>query len=265
MPTLTIHLKQTNDYNNTTLLNPTSLVCVPTDHSPKAAAVCEDTDYGIKAKHNLMKKAILLISILYFISESLKAQIQIGAKSGVNYVNTVLNNTPNGIDSGTKYRLGYHIGIYNKIPIYNKLSFRPELLFSSKGYSFERLPNSPLTEDGSMHLNYINLPLLLDYKVVDKIALTLGPELGYLLTAKSKRESGTFDTKNLWDNFFDFGLSTGINYLIYDKLGIEFRYTHGFSSVMGIIYFTDQNGATLKEKSKFQNRAFQLSAYYQIR
>jgi len=44
----------------------------------------------------------------------------------------------------------------------------------------------------------------------------------------------------------------------------EIRYTHGLSSVIKSIYFTDDGSPDGESNIKFQNRTFQLSVSYQL-
>jgi opacity protein-like surface antigen len=219
----------------------------------------------IKSSFTMKNRATILLFILLSTFGCVKAQTQFGIKAGVNYVNNVAVNAPDGINDDTKYRPGYHAGIFGRLEYSNKLSLRSELLFSNKGYKFDGEANAQPSGDGSMHLNYINLPLLVGYEIVDKLTFMLGPELGYLLSAKSKFESETIDVKNIWDNDFDFGLSAGANYSISEKFAVEIRYSHGLSSVIKDITITDESGLPTGETVKFLNRTFQLSAAYQLR
>lgn len=212
----------------------------------------------------MKNKAILLALIFLTTLECVKAQTQLGIKAGVNYVNNVIVNSPDDSNQDNQYRLGYHAGVFGRIMLTNKLFLRPELLFSNKGYKSDGQPDAQPSGEARLHLNYINLPLLVGYEIVDNLTFSLGPELGYLVSAKSKFATETIDVKNAWDNDFDFGLSTGVNYSISEKLAIEIRYTHGLSSVIDNVMITDENGEPTDHNMKFQNRAFQLSVSYRL-
>ena len=207
----------------------------------------------------------MILLFLLLISETVKGQIHLGLKGGLNYVNNEVLNAPGGSDRDNQYRFGYHAGIFAQIQCLDKLSLRPELLFSNKGYKFEGSGNAQPAGGGSLHLNYINLPILIGYEIVDKLTFSVGPELGYLLSAKSKFDSEIIDVKSIWDNEFDFGLSTGVSYSLDEKVIIGIRYTHGLSSVLGNIVSRDANGVPLSSNVKYQNRAFQLSIAYQFK
>ena len=207
-------------------------------------------------------RAIILLVSLLTIIQSLKAQAQFGVKAGMNYVSNALVNAPDGSSENNKYRLGYHAGMFGNFGLKSKLSLRPELLFSNKGTDFGGKDNQVL------HLIYINLPLLASYHISKDLIITLGPELGYLLSAKVKSDSETRDVSSFHKNEFDFGLSLGLGYAFVEKLMLEVRYTHGFSSTIGDVdlALTDENGEPIGIASpKSQNRAFQLSVAYRLK
>lgn len=139
------------------------------------------------------------------------------------------------------------------------------MLFSSKGYEISAIENVQPSGDGNLHLNYINLPLLIGYEFFDKMAINVGPELGYLLSAKAKYDSKTIDLEEAWDNKFDFGISTGINYHLDENIALEIRYTHGLSSVIKDIMYVNEDGEYLDSDEKFQNRTFQFSVSYRLK
>lgn len=204
---------------------------------------------------------------LFALAENARAQTKFGFKAGINYVNNVYVNTPNGSNGENKYRLGYHAGVFGNIGISNKVFLRPELLFSNKGHKFDGSATFQPAGDGAVHLNYFNLPLLVEYHLFDRLYLLAGPEFGYLVSAKSKFDSETIDIKNSFDNDFDFGLATGLSFALNEKFTIDARYTHGLSSIVEPIQLTDNMGnpITNKDEVKLQNRAFQLSVSYLIK
>ncbi len=215
----------------------------------------------------MKNRATILLLILVSSFEYTQAQTQFGIKAGVNYVNNVVDNTPDGSNSDNKYRLGYHAGLFGQIKLSDNFAIRPELLFSNKGYSSEGIQGAQPSGDGSIHLNYINFPVLVSYKVIDKLSFLAGPEFGYLLSAKSKFDSETIDVKENFDNNFDFGLSAGLSYSLSDNLMLEMRYTHGFTSVISAPQLTDEFGNPISSDNnpKFQNRTFQFSASYRLK
>lgn len=184
-------------------------------------------------------------------------------KAGFNYVTNVATKNGdlrNGLEGENEYRMSYHIGIAFQPQPSGKLGLVPEILFSSKGFK--------ATNDlgrSTVFLSYINLPILLNYQITQNFSVQLGPEIGYLLAAKSKNESGTVNIKSAWDNEFDLGLSLGMTYKLLGNLSSQLRYTYGLTSVIQggvIISDIDEQGNISETQVNFQNRTFQLSILY---
>ena len=61
-----------------------------------------------------------------------------------------------------------------EIPIANRFSFQPELLYSGQG--------------SSVNLNYLNIPLMAKYNLTKEFSLEAGPQIGFLLSANTSGE-----------------------------------------------------------------------------
>lgn len=137
-----------------------------------------------------------------------------------------------------------------------KLRLRTELIFVSKGNKFET------TDLVKSRLGYINFPMLLQYLISPRLAVELGPEIGYLLTAKLKSPgvdplevTGTY-------NEFDLGINGGIRYFLSDLASINLSYTHGFAKVRELTVFDVTAFPT--GTADYFNRSFQLSLSYRL-
>lgn len=176
-----------------------------------------------------MTKVLLVtvIAVLGFVN--LDAQeIKFGVKGGINFAYLAGDNT-NNLDPITDF----HVGVLAEIPISEKFSFQPELLYSGQG--------------SNTNLNYINLPLLGKYYVAKGFSIEAGPQIGYLLSAKN----GSTDVKSSFKSL-DFGVNLGASYLLNDRFIFSARYTLGLSDI------NDTNG--LSDKNR--NGMFQLSFGY---
>ena len=190
------------------------------------------------------------------------SQVRIGAKGGLNYVNNVISQNNLGYLDDGEYRLGYHFGLIGIVGLAKKISINPELLFSNKGYRFEGTRTTNPPGNGAVHLNYVNMPILLGYQVQEKINILAGFELGYLISARSKFDSETVDISGIWNNKLDFGAAVGLRYFLTESFPLELRYTHGLTSVIKDVTLTDANGFVIENNAKFQNRALQFSIGY---
>lgn len=79
-----------------------------------------------------MKKILVLavITVLGFANANAQ-EIKFGVKGGLNFSTVSGDNTEN-IDDVTSY----NIGVVSEIPLSEKFSFQPEILYSRQGYSF---------------------------------------------------------------------------------------------------------------------------------
>lgn len=204
-------------------------------------------------------KKILLIALLFTLAHNNSfAQIKYGIKAGLNYVNNVQSESE---ESNNKYKISYLFGGYGIFEISEKFGIQSEILYSNKGYHFDA---TNLSEEGNLNLNYINLPVLVGYAISNNFRINLGPEFGYLLSAKSKFDSNTVDVGDIWDNNIDLGIATGIRMSPTSKFMIEMRYAHGLISVIDEVNLTDEFGNATGETIKFLNRTFQFSVGYNL-
>ncbi len=85
-------------------------------------------------------------------------------------------------------------------------------------------------ENDTYHLNYIDVPVAFRASWNDLFA-EAGPQLGYLLTAKSTTPAGTLNSRDAFRTF-DFGYLLGVGYQPKKGgLGVGGRYNAGFTSV----------------------------------
>lgn len=121
---------------------------------------------------------------------------------------------------------------------YIHLAFQPELVYATKG---SRLERDGEYRGASNNMTYLQAGLLFraEYTSAGRVTpyVVLGPELGYLYSAKF--ENGLGDTLDLKDNFksTDFGLILGLGAMYalppYGSLGLELRGDLGLVSIDG--------------------------------
>lgn len=205
-----------------------------------------------------MKKLLLSIITLILVvqTNAQEGDIQFGAKAGLNFA------TLSGDLEDTKSRTSFHLGGMAEIPLTDKLSIQPELLFSSQGAKID---------DASLIFNYLNIPVMAKYYVTDELSLEAGPQIGYLLSANLKSETSddngpqpnTSDGRSsvkasekvdVKDDVksIDFGLNIGLGYKMVNGLNFGARYNLGLSNANNF-----ENGS-----QEFRNGVFQLSIGY---
>lgn len=183
-----------------------------------------------------MKKilALAVFTVLGFTNANAQ-KINFGVKGGINIANINGENTSN-LESVA----AFNFGLMSEIPISEKFSFQPEVMFSGQGYSFEG-------SDGNIiALNYLNVPLMGKYYLTKGLSLEAGPQFGFLLSAKNE---GT-DVKDSFKTF-DFGVNVGLGYKLNNGLNFGARYNLGLTNI------NDLSGS-----GKNRNGVIQLSIGY---
>lgn len=132
-------------------------------------------------------------------------------------------------------KVGLLAGVRGTTILNEKWSGDVELLFSQKGSSETIKPVD--TTDGryQIHLNYVEVPLLVSYHL-EKLSIRFGASYARLLGAKTAEGVNDF-----LDDFFkknDFSILAGVDYHFNEIWGIELRFTR---SVVNILDTTQIN------------------------
>lgn len=174
-----------------------------------------------------MKRTLLLFFPLMIVVYSNAQNAQFGLKAGLN-VSNIYSNFTGSFDPKT----GLNAGALVNIPLQYAWSVQPEIYYSGQGakyYSYN---------DGYEHqliLNYINIPLMVQYKFRGGVFLQTGPQLGFLISAKDK--IGNFETGDVFNSDFksvDFSWSFGMGFKSRSGLGVDLRYNPGISNVNNV-------------------------------
>ncbi|MCK7591444.1 PorT family protein [Subsaxibacter sp. CAU 1640] len=196
-----------------------------------------------------------------------------GVKAGAN-----LSNLNTDLDS-EKYLLGFHVGGLAEIPLGAKFSIQPELLYSLEGAKLE--DEFSFEDEGitygldfkeEVKLSYLQLPVMFKYRMTDKFSFEAGPQVGYLLNAKSEYDStlrvggDTFSdsgSEKIKDQVksIAFGVNFGLGYQFTNNMFIQGRYHLGLSDL-------DDTDSNLEEddvdRGSVKNRSFQVSIGYRF-
>jgi hypothetical protein len=182
-----------------------------------------------------MMKKTLLFTIGITLATLSRAQVTFGVKAGANLSGVQGKDAP-----GTSAMVGFHAGLQAGIPLKAQLpngdlSLQPELFYSTEG---AKVPTESQGDGDQIfettakaHLNYIDLPILLQYRHPSGFLIQSGPQLGYLLSAKLKADGASTDIK---DEFKKTNLSwvLGVGYAIHEgKIGFNLRYNFGFTKL----------------------------------
>jgi hypothetical protein len=116
-----------------------------------------------------MKTFTLAIALL-FAPIFLSAQLGIGIKAGANFANISTDN------ADTQSKTSFHAGAYANIKFSDKWGVTPEVLWSAQGADIN---------DVEFNTNYITVPVMLRWRLIDLISLEAGPQFNIVTSAES--------------------------------------------------------------------------------
>ncbi len=161
-----------------------------------------------------MKKIILSAIALMAFAFSNAQETRFGIKGGLN-----ITSFAGGNYWDTKSLVGFQVGGFAEIKIIDRLSIQPEVLFSTQGAKLDDL-------NVDRKLDYINVPVLAKFYITKQFTVEGGPQLGFLVSAKSEGE----DIKD-WYKSVDTGFNFGAGYNFTDNVSVNLRYTVGLSNI----------------------------------
>ena len=164
-----------------------------------------------------MKNIILLLSALVFLSCSIsQAQgLHLGIKAGSDLSEVTGSFFQNGLKGG------FMAGAFAEVNLIF-LGIQPEVLYSQI--------NTKGPNDQNIQLQYLNIPVLLNFKLpIPILSLQLGPQFGTLL---NKNDNLVTNGKNAFTSG-DFSMVAGAQLnLLKFKGGV--RYVYGFTNINGL-------------------------------
>lgn len=185
-------------------------------------------------------------------------ETKFGVKGGIN-LHTITGDVSEDVSS----KVGFQIGGFAEFKLSDKFAIQPELLFSTQGAKLESSePEFGISSEQKLNLTYLNIPVMAKFYATEKFSLEAGPQVGFLLSAKSKyeatfdgeTESGDEDVKDTLESI-DFGVNFGAGYDFTENLSAGLRYNLGLSNIAKT---EDDNDAKVK------NSVFSLSVAYKF-
>ena len=200
--------------------------------------------------------AVLMCSLTAF-AQSKEGTFNIPPKAGINISN--LSNKDNA-----KVKVGFTAGAEAEYQLTKQLSLSAGALFSMQGAKsttvFREVDNTTkeireVDIKNTMEFDYINVPILANYYIIEGLAVKLGIQPGFNIVAKRKRTDGvdkvSENLKNLGVDVrkVDFSIPIGISYELNDFV-VDARFNLGLTEVADLV--------------KSKNRVFQITFGYQI-
>ncbi|MGE5518652.1 MAG: porin family protein [Candidatus Dadabacteria bacterium] len=188
-----------------------------------------------------LKLSVFLACIL--LAQASMAQFTIGVKAGANIMKV------DGKSFKDEFNYGYHLGGFAIIGLGGRLALQPEVLFnqyqtktdSTFAHIYQNAVSS--VSGGDVKLNYLSVPLLLNYKLGSLLSLQAGPMFSILMDQnKNLLENGEAAFKN-----GDFSMLGGAQISL-SKLKLSGRYVVGLNNINDI-----------DNRDKWKNQGWQLS------
>ena len=183
-----------------------------------------------------MKKiSLFVLGVVMTVSAFAQSPAKFGLKAGVNIA--TLRQDDVSYDS----RIGLHVGGLAHIHLTPQWALQPEVVYSQEGAKLN---------DVKLKLDYINIPLMLQYMFDNGFRLEAGPQLGLMVNSKAEDDDENEDDLDDVFKTTNVGLGFGLNYLSYSGLGVGGRYVLGLSDI------SESN------TSKVKSGNIQLSLFY---
>lgn len=188
-----------------------------------------------------MKYRIPAFVLSLFLATASMAQFSAGVKVGANIIKV------DGKSFKDEFKYGYHLGGFATIGLGGRFALQPEVLFNQyqtkTDTSFRNIYQNALNGNQDIKLNYLSIPVLLNYKLGSFLSLQAGPMFSILMD----RNKGLLQNgKDAFDKG-DFSMLGGAQ-LSLGKIKLNGRYVVGLNNINDI-----------DNQDKWKNQGFQLS------
>ncbi|MDC1325478.1 PorT family protein [Ulvibacter sp.] len=159
-----------------------------------------------------MKKYFLIVFSILVTATSFAQGIDLGIKAGINFSNL------SDVEAGPSNKSGFQAGVFAGLKFNDKLGLQADLLFSQQGAEFD---------GGAFDLTYVNVPIVLKYKLFKGLNIQAGPQFGFIVDDNIKEltfgqeEAETADISGV----------VGLGYDLLFGLRIDGRYHFGLTDV----------------------------------
>ncbi len=209
-----------------------------------------------------MKKFTLIIAAMLLTTATFAQKgFSWGAKAGLNLSTiTNLKDDFQGAPFDVKAPLypNFYAGAFAEYRFGKLIGLQLEAVYSRQGGKLKVGPGLGGAFDAKItyKLDYINIPLLVKFYPIEKLSIELGPQFGFVTSAKAKIDGTIADndideTRNIpadtYDTF-DLSLGMGASYRITKMIEVNARYNLGLTKII-----TDSPGDV-----KAMNRVLQI-------
>ncbi len=163
-----------------------------------------------------MKKLIVAVITLFIGTTAFSQEIDLGIKAGANFSNIT-------DASGLSNKTGFQAGIFGGIKFTDKVGIQADVLYSQQGAEFD---------SGKFDVNYVNIPVVLKYYLVQGLNIQAGPQFGFVLDDDIYED--TFGTNSIEANAekSDVSAVVGAGYDFPFGIRVDARYNFGLTKVV---------------------------------
>lgn len=185
-----------------------------------------------------MKKLVILglsltLSVIGLTTKAQTMETKFGIKGGANLMMMGKYDFL-GTEYTSKYLPGWQAGFYLDLPLSEKLSFMPEVLYSQKGSKVEETVSGN-TGEIKLKAGYIDVPVLLSFNASPQFSVVFGPQASFLVNQTTKIYANNTLTSTVTDkdNFRSSiaGGIVGLGYKLTPKVNLNARYNMDFQSI----------------------------------
>lgn len=202
-----------------------------------------------------------IFTVLTGVQGVIAQQLAYGVKAGLN-LSSIGGESIEDVD----LRLGIHIGLLGRLELTEKFALQPEIQYSQRGFKSDaevggfdpsdpNLPTGLSTVEFNSRFDYVDVPLIVRYKLTDFLTIEGGPQVGFFLSERAQVDGNELDDEeNDVDSFAlaELGFLGGLGYYLENGLFFQARY------ILGVTNIFDNDVRTLDDNAVF-NRNIQFS------
>lgn len=186
-------------------------------------------------KHLAVTAILVVLSIWGIQAQNPSSMAQVGAKGGVNF-STIGGDDVEEHDS----RTSFHAGLFAELPISDRFSIQPELMYSGQGFDIQEIDQDNVfdnDENIEYQLDYIQIPIMAKLYLVQGLYVEAGPQFGFKINEEIDTEPNSdggdtpIDPDNSYVKDFDTSVGLGAGYKFGSGFFISGRYTQGLSNI----------------------------------
>lgn len=177
------------------------------------------------------------------------AQVTTSLRAGVSFAGLHYKS-----DMSSQGRVAGYAGLSFQIELEKQFFVQPEILYSMRGYRF---PATATNSSGRVAYGYITAPLLIGYKPAKNFSILAGPEIGYLIRARSHFDNQDYDIYSSMDRRFNVDADAGISWNLTKELSMDARFSFGVTPLYrGLL--TDEFGTEIGRVNDGYHRVLQV-------